>query len=144
MSVDTEQGQGAEPRPRPCASCPFRRSVPSGVWHPDEYSKLDRYDGEMHEQPIATFMCHQGDNHVCSGWLGYRDPADLLAVRLGISIGHLSPSCAEYTTDVPLFGSGREAAEHGMREVLWPGPEASAVIGKVARVRAQNGDPVTD
>lgn len=145
-SVDPVEDErpGAVPRPRPCASCPFRTSVPSGVWHPAEYSKLARYDGDMHEQSLATFHCHQGDaNHVCAGWLGFRDPADLLAVRVGIVRGDLHPSCGEYTTDVPLFETGREAAEHGMRDVLNPSPEATDVIDKVTRVRAANGNPVT-
>lgn len=117
--------------------------MPSGVWHPSEYAKLPRYDRETFAQPVETFMCHQGDNHVCSGWLGHADPSELLAVRLGIMSGALDPSCAEYTTDVPLFESGAEAAAHGIREVRSPSPAAAAVIGKVVRVREAAGAPVT-
>jgi hypothetical protein len=126
----TEQ---AAPRPRPCASCPYRRNVPSGVWDASEYEKLPEYDKDMGDQPAAVFFCHQKDGSVCSGWLGYHDPADLLAVRLGVMSGRLDVSCIDYHTDVPLFASGAEAAEHGAREILAPGARAQETIRKVAR-----------
>ncbi|OZB84383.1 DUF6283 family protein [Microbacterium sp. 13-71-7] len=129
-----------EPRRRPCASCPYRRDVPSGVWHPDEYAKLALYDGETHEQPVAVFHCHQGSGDVCAGWLGHRDPLDLLAVRIGFSEGRLSAACLEYSTTVPLFESGTAAAEHGTREVEHPSPEAVEVIRKVIRVRSGSAE----
>jgi len=87
-------------------------------------------------------MCHQGDSHVCAGWLGHADPSELLAVRIGISQGHLDPACAEYETDVPLFASGQEAAAHGVRDIRTPSEDAVATIEKVVRVRAMTGDPV--
>lgn len=129
----------ATPRPRPCASCPFRLGAPSGIWDETEYAKLPRYDGGMAGQPAAVFHCHQGPenggHHVCSGWLGHRDPLDLLAVRLGLIDGRLDPSCMDYTTEVPLFGSGAEAAEHGMRDIDAPGEDAQAAISKLVRKR---------
>lgn len=131
------------PRPRPCVSCPYRRSVASGIWHEDEYAKLPRYDAETFAQPPAVFMCHQGDAHVCSGWLGHADPSQLLAVRIGILDGSLDPACAEYETDVPLFSSGAEAAAHGAREIESPSPEAIATIDKVTRARSLTSDPVS-
>lgn len=135
---------GATPRRTPCASCPYRTSVPSGIWHPDEYDKLRRYDGETHEQTsVNVFHCHQGAGDVCSGWLGHRDPADLLAVRIGIVSGTVDPSCAEYTTDVPLFASGAEAADHGIRDLETPDERASQAIAKIVRTRRIAGDPVT-
>jgi len=139
--------EAAVPRKRPCASCPYRQNVPSGVWHPEEYLKLPEYDGEIHEQvqheqALKEFHCHQGDGTVCSGWLGHREPTDLLAVRLGIARGSLDPSCATYTTEVPLFPSGRAAAEHGMREVEAPSDEAVEVIEKISRKRDLAFDPV--
>lgn len=127
--------EGAKPRPRPCASCPYRRSVPSGVWDASEYSKLPEYDKDMGEQPGGVFFCHQNDGAVCSGWLGYRDPTDLLALRLGIMGGRLDPSCADYTTDVPLFSSGAEAAAHGVQDIEAPGAAARRTIDKVSRKR---------
>lgn len=133
----------AAPRRTPCASCPYRRSVPSGIWHPDEYAKLERYDAPMVEQPDAVFLCHQGDGDVCAGWLGHRDPTDLLAVRLGISRGHLDSSCAHYETAVPLFESGAAAAVHGIADVETPSTKATETIGKIIDVRSRHGDPVT-
>jgi hypothetical protein len=105
------------------------------VWEESEYVKLPEYDKDMGEQPVAAFHCHQNDGTVCSGWLGYRDPADLLAVRLGIMRGRLDPSCAEYETNVPLFASGAEAAAHGVRDITAPGAAARGTINKVIRKR---------
>lgn len=122
----------AQPRKSPCASCPYRRNVPSGVWDKSEYEKLPRYDGEIFEQSAnAVFMCHQGCGDVCSGWLGHRDPSELLAVRLGLMSENLDPSCLDYSTTVPLFESGAEAAEHGMKDIDAPRDAAVAVIGKI-------------
>ena len=42
MQVATDKSRRV--RPKPCASCPYRCDVPSGVWHPDEYAKLEVYD----------------------------------------------------------------------------------------------------
>lgn len=125
----------AKPRPRPCASCPYRLNVPSGVWDASEYNKLPEYDKETWDQPTAAFHCHQGDGHVCSGWLGYGNPTNLLAVRIAIAAGTMHPSCADYQTDVPLFASGAEAAEHGKRDINGPGAAAWDVIRKVSRIK---------
>ena len=122
---------GAKARPRPCASCPYRQNVPSGVWDVTEYAKLPEYDGDTSGQAIATFYCHQQDGSVCAGWLGHRDPYDLLAVRLGVSAGNLDVSVLDYTTDVPLFATGAEAAAHGMKDFRHPGKRAQAVIKKI-------------
>lgn len=46
--------------PKPCASCPYRRDVPEGVWHPEEYSKLRAYDGSTGEQ--SPRLRAQGDS----------------------------------------------------------------------------------
>lgn len=139
----------AEPataRPRPCASCPYRRDVPSGVWDTAEYDKLITYDGSIAEQAVAggtgVFACHQADGHVCSGWLAHRDPAELLAVRLGLMNGSLDASVLDYTTEVELFGSGAEAAQHGKAEIEHPSDAARAVVEKITTVRAARGQPV--
>jgi hypothetical protein len=129
----------SKPRKMPCASCPFRTNVASGIWDKTEYQKLPAYDGEIHEQTAtAVFMCHQpAEGHVCSGWLGHREyPEDMLAVRLGIIRGDLDQSCLEYTTDVALFGSGAEAAEHGMKQFLDPQEDTLSVIRKITHKQA--------
>lgn len=123
----------AKPRKNPCASCPYRKNVPSGVWDKSEYQKLPRYDGETYEQSTATFLCHQQDGCVCSGWLAHRNPEGLLAVRLGLIRGDLDPGCLDYATEVPLFESGAAAAEHGMKHVEDPREDAKAVISKIVR-----------
>ena len=131
---------GSLPRKSPCVSCPYRRGVPSGIWDAQEYDKLPRYDGEIHEQQaIATFLCHHQDGQVCAGWLGHRDPIDLLAVRLGISWGQLDPSCAEYSTSVPLFETGAEAAEHGKQDIDTPDAKARQIIDKIRRTTKVRG-----
>lgn len=46
--------------PRPCNTCPYARSTPPGVWAPEEYAKLSRYDRSPEtNQDLATFHCHQ-------------------------------------------------------------------------------------
>lgn len=134
----------AKPRKSPCASCPFRRDVPSGIWHESEYEKLPMYDGDASEQrSVRVFSCHQNGVDVCSGWLAHRDPLDMLAVRIGLISDALDPSCADYSTDVPLFTSGQEAAEHGTRHIADPTVDARDSIRKIIATRAHTGRPVT-
>lgn len=133
----------AHPRRNPCASCPFRQDVASGIWDETEYAKIARYDGDMIAQAAAgavvVFHCHQGDREVCAGWLGHRDPTDLLAVRMGISSGDLDVSCATYSTSAELHPSGAEAAAHGMRDITAPTDAARTAIEKIIRVRSLPG-----
>jgi hypothetical protein len=126
----------ATPRPTPCASCPYRQNVPSGIWAREEYDKLPAYDRETFDQPAAAFMCHQQDGCVCAGWLGHADPTRLLAVRLGLSSGNLDPTCADYQTDVPLFPTGAAAANHGTRDINGPRTDAVATMTKLLTSRA--------
>lgn len=138
------------PRPSPCASCPYRRSVPSGIWSVQEYDKLPAYDGDIPEQladpqqSTRVFTCHQSGEQVCAGWLGHREhPEDLLAVRLGLTSSHLDPSCLDYTTEVDLFDSGAEAAEHGKQDIDAPGERARVAIDKVRSVRSRTNHPLS-
>lgn len=116
----------------PCKSCPYRRDVPAGVWHPEEYAKLPKYDGETFEQidgGLSLFLCHQGKEELCGGWLACHDPGELLALRLH---GHeVDPSVFRYKTSVPVFGSGREAAEHGLSGVDDPDERALRTINRL-------------
>ncbi len=125
-------GERATPRRTPCASCPYRANAPRGLWHEDEYQKLPRYDEPTWAQPTEVFLCHQGAGQVCAGWLGFGDPSELLAVRIGIIDGRLDLSCADYSTDVPLHPSGTAAAEHGRGA---PEPRAIAAAEKLSRLR---------
>ncbi|MEC3919197.1 DUF6283 family protein [Nocardia sp. CDC160] len=136
-------GMGA-PAPRPCDSCPYRRDVPSGVWHAEEYEKLRLYDLDMALQPQKLFQCHQTDagnemRRMCAGWVGCHGP-DLLGLRLALLSGRISEAvfeaAAEYRSPVPLFGSGSEAADHGQAEIDCPGTDAAHVIDKISRRRS--------
>lgn len=129
--------KGLCPRAQPCKSCPFRRDVPSGIWAASEYDKLPAYDRDTAYQPAAPFMCHQADGHLCSGWVAHNDPYELLALRLGVAHGTVDASALGYTTDVPLFASGAEAAEHGRRDIDDPGEEARDMVAHLMTVRAR-------
>lgn len=128
------------PGSRPCGSCPYRRDVPSGVWAAAEYAKLIAYDRETWAQPTGMFACHQQDGCLCAGWVAVHDMQDSLAVRLALAGGRLSVAEAvaldEYRADVPVFGSGREAAEHGLRDLKAPGARATRTIEKLDRRQA--------
>lgn len=135
----TEASGRAFPPTRPCVSCPYRRDTPPGVWGDDEYAKLERYDGETGDQPFKLFMCHQDTGHVCAGWAGCHDGDHLMALRLAHVFHWMTDAEIEatitYVSPVPLFGSGREAAEHGRSGIDDPSPEAVAVQQKVVRNR---------
>lgn len=119
----------------PCKSCPYRQDVPSGVWAENEYVKLPDYDGEIVEQLMkgatGLFLCHQQNNALCSGWLGCHGPTDLLAMRLHHE--KVEEACFDYETDVPLFASGKEAAEHGLRDIEAPSEAAERVMGRLMK-----------
>ena len=126
--------------PNPCASCPYRRDVPSGVWDPSEYAKLPAYDADTGDQPWQAFGCHRDDGRLCAGWLGHRRPRELLAVRIGV-IGNIYPAkIMDYTTDVPLFGTGAAACAHGLAQVDAPDPGAVAAAVKIIAARRARGD----
>ena len=138
------------PAPRPCSSCPYRRDVPSGVWHASEYEKLRAYDRPTMEQPPQVFLCHQhnrgADNaRVCAGWAGVHDGAHLLALRIAAMDGRMTVGDVHVTVDymspVPLFSSGAEAAAHGLADVHAPGRRAVRAMAKITRVR---DDLITD
>ncbi len=121
----------------PCKSCPYRRDVPSGIWHAHEYDKLPAYDGEIIDQLRAgaggLFMCHQQDGCLCAGWLATHGPDNLLALRLS---GHeVTKEVWDYTSPVPVFGSGAEAAAHGKADIETPGEKAQRTVGRLIRKR---------
>lgn len=124
------------PAPRPCESCPYRRDVPSGIWDASEYAKLPAYDAETFDQPHGLFQCHQKpagaeDARPCAGWVAVHGP-DLLALRIAVTTNRLDRDVMEYTTDVPLWPTGKAAAEHGMADIEWPAAAAVRTIRKVA------------
>lgn len=122
---------------RPCGSCPYRKDVPSGVWSEDEYAKLPEYDKPTHEQPRAAFMCHQQDSRLCAGWAAVHDMDENMGLRLLSLVEQITleelEATRDFTTTVPLFDSGAEAAEHGLREVRRPSDRARKTIAKLER-----------
>lgn len=121
----------------PCKSCPYRRDVPSGVWAAEEYDKLPLYDGDMVAQVtaggLALFLCHQQDGNLCAGWLAAHGPDNLLALRLHGR--EVKPEVWEYESPVPVFGTGREAADHGRMDIEAPSQSAVQTIGRLVRGR---------
>jgi hypothetical protein len=117
---------------RPCASCPYRKDAPSGLWAAHEYDKLLAYDGEIGEQVMAgawgVFLCHQRDGHLCAGWVAGHGPHNLLALRVDDEV---DPSVFDYTTDTAVFASGAEARAHGLRDIDQPGAKAQRLMGKL-------------
>lgn len=117
-------------RRSPCAFCPYRRDVPSGVWHREEYAKLVEYDRETGEQPPAAFHCHEATGCLCSGWAQVHGE-ELLGLRLARSItGSALPIPAP---TVPLFESGAAAARHGLNDITRPQHRARAAMRKLAK-----------
>jgi hypothetical protein len=133
----------ATPRKSPCASCPYRTDVPSGIWDVSEYDKLVRYDGEIMEQAIkgaaALFFCHQRTEELCAGWVGCHDMNNNLAVRMHASKIDID-AVLDYKTRVPLFSSGAEARRHGIARVSRPGKAAQKRIDKLSKLREAKGD----
>jgi hypothetical protein len=132
-----EMTEELTPAPKPCSSCPYRLDAPSGIWHPEEYAKLSRYDGEMAEQAMKkafqVFMCHQHNGCICSGWLATHGADNLLALR--ISGKNVSLGTFYYETDVPVFPSGAAAAHHGIKDIAEPKEEAERAMRGIAKLK---------
>ena len=128
------------PAKSPCGTCPYRRDVPSGVWHEEEYAKLPRYDEDTGMQPMGVFGCHQQDGHVCAGWAGCHDMEDNMALRIAVMNGTMSGADFEATLDyvspVPLFATGAEAAEHGRARIAAPDDKAKRAIDRLTKKQA--------
>lgn len=118
----------------PCTSCPYRADHPSGVWHPDEYAKLARYD-DTTDPELAVFHCHQenrtGRPTVCTGWLHVH--ADSIAVRLAVITGRLPADALDHQCPIAFHPSGKAAAEHGLADAAQPGPEARQMQAMLQR-----------
>lgn len=132
------------PAPRPCDTCPYRRDVPSGIWDAHEYAKLRLYDAETGSQPPGVWQCHLTGGEIqriCAGWAGCHDGDNLLALRVGVLTGLITPATArqvvEYRSPVPLFDSGAEAADHGEQDLENPGLDALEAIAKLQRIKGR-------
>ena len=122
-----------EIRHHPCAACPYRCDVASGVWAGEEYDKLTRYDAPTYAQPLASFSCHATPEKICHGWAVVHTSRgqeyDLLALRLVQRGNRLDIPVAA----VPLFSSGEEAAAHGKRGLQNPCSAAKETMKRLER-----------
>lgn len=120
----------------PCATCPYRKDVPSGVWSHEDYEKLRKYDDAPMPtgENLGVFLCHNtsvaGCNIACKGWLIVHD--DSIAVRLAfvrgqICIGDLKPP------GMPLHESGAAAADFGQKQISRPNRKARSLVAKLAK-----------
>lgn len=120
---------------RPCASCPYRKDVPSGIWTQEEYDKLPKYDGDIVDQvmndAMGVFMCHQKDGHLCAGWVVAHGPENLISMRMADLAKQVDPKVFDYQTDIPVFSSGAAAQAHGMKEIAEPGLKAQRLVNKL-------------
>jgi hypothetical protein len=125
------------PAKRPCGSCPYRQDAPSGLWAAEEYEKLPNYDKPMLEQPQGAFMCHQQDHRLCAGWVGCHDMGETFAFRLNAHhwSDEVIDAALDYETDVPLFTSGQEARDHGMKEIDHPSERTQRIVNKLVRTK---------
>lgn len=126
----------------PCASCPYRKNVPSGVWDAEEYAKLPNYDGETFEQAHGVFICHNGggiddNSKLCRGWTDCHDGNHLLALRIAQMEGSQLPDGAFEKSSTDVFDSGFDAYAHGMTGVDDPDEKAQRLIDSLQTKRAQ-------
>lgn len=116
--------------PAPCATCPYRRDTPPGIWHPEEYQKLVGYDRGLTIPALAAFHCHQemvtGKPTVCRGWLAVH--GDSPAVRIAVIRGEIPAEEVDREITVPLYSSGKEACAAGLKGVRRPGKKAREAV----------------
>lgn len=133
-------------RAQPCAACPYRKDVPSGVWELDEYLKLIKYDSETWAQPTQVFACHATPEFLCNGWAVCHSNRggdhELLALRLH------QESVPERLEKTPLFNSGTDAAIHGLRDIAKPSRKAIEIMDmlkqRYSRLRNNNDETESD
>lgn len=122
----------------PCASCPYRQDVPSGLWAAEEYAKLPGYDEP--QQAFEVFHCHQelqtGVDTVCRGWLATHP--ETAAARLAVLYGYVDDQERYRESPVPLWPTGRAAAEHGLRDLTNPSRRARRMMARLDRARIEH------
>ena len=122
----------------PCASCPYRKDVQSGLWAAEEYDKLPVFDKDYLDDGtpvLQQFLCHQtnvvGHKLMCRGWVATHREG--IAVRLAMIEGTLDPDEVYQDCPVPLFASGAEACEHGLREIEKPSLRAKKKVAALLK-----------
>ena len=124
-----------KPPKKPCGSCPYVTTTPSGIWDESEYRKLPAYDNPTPLQPVQVFMCHQRTGCVCGGWLMTHDTGHLLALRIARNV---HPDCFDYLPpDVQVHESGQAACEHGLKDINNPTLQAKRKINGLLKLTQQ-------
>ncbi|MEV6881307.1 DUF6283 family protein [Streptomyces sp. NPDC051135] len=76
---------------------------------------------------------------MCAGWAGCHEGEELLALRLAALDGSMDATTyravVEYVVAVPLFPSGRDAADHGEVGIDALDDTARRMINKIMRTR---------
>lgn len=108
VTVTTRGKASRAHRREPCAECPWRKDVPTGVFPPDAFrhSANTAEDGALHR-----FACHMsgGDKPAtCAGFL-LRNARHNMAVRLSIIQGRYDPDDVG-NGGAPLYESYRAMA----------------------------------
>jgi hypothetical protein len=138
---------------KPCATCPYRKDTPPGVWDRSEYEKLPGYDEPIYvigpdgnyravrEPKMAIFKCHYSPSlehdAVCRGWLTVH--RESVAVRLAMAIGTFTPEQVYAEPLVELYASGQEACDAGIAGCDQP---SIAAIRKIDALEARLGERV--
>ena len=118
--------------PNPCDTCPYRKDTPLGIWHRSEYEKLPAWD-EPYCYP-GMFLCHNGGdekNTICRGWMEVHE------ANLGVRL--LTRTKVEFNehnnqpTKIPLYASGKEAMEAGIKGIRRPSRKAKEKVSKLLK-----------
>ncbi len=119
----------------PCASCPYRKDTPAGVWAAEEYRKLPAWDNP--QAFAGVFLCHHSNlgsrKAVCRGWIEVH--GDNWQARIVAISGVEYMEGATKPTKVPLYRSGAEACRAGLLGVKKPDAKARVVITKLIGAR---------
>ena len=103
---------------RPCATCPYSRSAPLGLWDASEFEQLVEMDrDELHG---AIFGCHKKDGSLCRGWLADQkrrgEPSIQLRLKLARDPSAVDTFEAVDENDPVLYDSIAEMVEANKRK----------------------------
>ena len=120
----------------PCASCPYRRDTPPGIWDASEYEKLRHYVEPFPETglPIlAPFLCHLSpqlkEKAICRGWLAVE--RDSVAARIALIQQTIPLDEFKGAPHAALYATGAEAAEAGLAGIEEPSDAARRCIHRL-------------
>lgn len=68
----------------PCATCPYLRTSPLGLWDATEFENLVEHD--LDEVGGAAFGCHKKDGSLCRGWLADQKRRGVPSIQLRLRL----------------------------------------------------------